>query len=220
VTRWGQRFFETTRGQIVVLLRRARRTVDDLAGALELTDNAVRAHLTSLERDGLVQQHGLRRGERRPSLVYELTSQAEQLFPKAHEPVLSRLVAVLHERLAPRDLDAALQEVGRRIASEYPRPTGAPAARLERAANVLSALGGLAEVETLPDGRMALRGFSCPIVGSPLVQDDLCTVAESLVAELSGLAVEQECARLPSEPPRCLFVVARQTGRARRGAAT
>jgi predicted ArsR family transcriptional regulator len=51
-----ERFFDSTRGQIVMMLRGATRTVDELAKELELTDNAVRAHLTTLERDGLVKQ--------------------------------------------------------------------------------------------------------------------------------------------------------------------
>ena len=32
VTRWDERFFASTRGQVVTLLRRGRRTVDELAG--------------------------------------------------------------------------------------------------------------------------------------------------------------------------------------------
>lgn len=51
-----ERFFASTRGQVVTLLRRGSRTVDELAGTLGLTDNAVRAHLAGLERDGLVTQ--------------------------------------------------------------------------------------------------------------------------------------------------------------------
>ena len=39
----SQRFFASTRGRIVALLRRESRTVDELAQALDLTDNAVRA---------------------------------------------------------------------------------------------------------------------------------------------------------------------------------
>jgi len=81
---WNQRFFESTRGRIIMLLRRASRTVEELAQALELTDNAVRAHLATLERDGLVRQRGARRGSGKPAFVYELTSETEQLFPKAY----------------------------------------------------------------------------------------------------------------------------------------
>jgi predicted ArsR family transcriptional regulator len=38
------RFFESTRGRIVTLLRRTAMTTEELAKALGLTDNAVRAH--------------------------------------------------------------------------------------------------------------------------------------------------------------------------------
>ena len=59
-TKLDQRFLESTRGRIVTLLRGSPRTVKELATGLELTDNAVRAHLTTLERDGLVQVATLR----------------------------------------------------------------------------------------------------------------------------------------------------------------
>ena len=95
MSRFESRFFASTRGKIVVLLRRARHTVDDLALAVGLTDNAVRAHLATLERDGLVQQRGVRRGEGKPASLYELTAEAERLFPKAHAPVLSQLLSLL-----------------------------------------------------------------------------------------------------------------------------
>ena len=61
-TKWNKRLLASTRGRILALLRDEHRTVNDLSAALHLTDNAVRAHLLSLERDGLVQQRGMRRG--------------------------------------------------------------------------------------------------------------------------------------------------------------
>ena len=67
--RRDERFFSTTHGRMVVLLRRAARTVDDLAGLLDVTANAVPAQLPVLERDGLVQQHGLRRGQAKPAYL-------------------------------------------------------------------------------------------------------------------------------------------------------
>src|ERR1051326_3519498 len=92
---WNQRFFATTRGQLILLLRQASQTVEELAQALQLTDNAVRAHLATLERDGLVTQQGVRRGTGKPAFVYVLTQEAERLFPKAYEPVLEHLLGVL-----------------------------------------------------------------------------------------------------------------------------
>lgn len=77
------RLLDSTRGQILTLLRNAPQTVNDLAAALKLTDNAVRAHLTSLERDGLIQRDGMEPGFRKPHVSYGLTTDAEQIFPKA-----------------------------------------------------------------------------------------------------------------------------------------
>ena len=45
-TGWNQRFFASTRGQVVALLRQGHATVEELATALELTDDeGVRALL-------------------------------------------------------------------------------------------------------------------------------------------------------------------------------
>ena len=58
--RWRERTLDSTRGRIFALLRVQSCTVNELAAALKLTDNAVRAHLISLERDGLIQREGSR----------------------------------------------------------------------------------------------------------------------------------------------------------------
>ncbi len=99
-TKLDQRFLESTRGRIVTLLRGSSRTVEELATGLELTDNAVRAHLTTLERDGLVRQSGVRRGSRKPHFTYSLTPEAERLFPKAYDALLNQLIIVLKGRLS------------------------------------------------------------------------------------------------------------------------
>src|SRR5713226_3647411 len=94
---WNRWFFASTRGQIIALLRRSSRTVDELAQALDLTHTAVRAHLAALERDGLVQQRSERRGNRKPSSVYDLAPAAEFLFPQSY----GQLLEVLQERITP-----------------------------------------------------------------------------------------------------------------------
>src|SRR5947207_9703432 len=88
-TGWNKRLLASTRGKILVLLRAENRTVNELAAALNLTDNAVRAHLVKLERDGLVQQRGMRRGTRKPHVTYALSAEAESIFPKAYGLLLN-----------------------------------------------------------------------------------------------------------------------------------
>src|SRR4051812_36032113 len=117
--RWGQRFFTSTRGRVVALLRRAGSTVDELGRALGLTGNAVRAHIATLERDGLVEQRGVRRGASKPAYAYDLTPAAEQLFPKAYVPVLTQLLTLLAERMPPAEYESLLRTTGHRLAGEH-----------------------------------------------------------------------------------------------------
>jgi predicted ArsR family transcriptional regulator len=207
LSRFESRFFASTRGRIVVLLRRARHTVDELAAAVGLTDNAVRAHLATLERDGLVQQHGVRRGDGKPASLYELTTEAEGLFPKAHAPVLGQLLTVLEERSSPDDMTSAMREVGQRLADGAPTAQGSPRARLEAAARGLAALGGLAEVEGSDEEGYRLVGYSCPLGTIVDKHPEACLVAEALVGSTSGLRVVESCDRDSGHPPRCRFTV-------------
>ena len=206
-----QRFNGSTRGQIVALLRRASRTVNEMAEALGLTGNAVRSHLSTLERDGIVTQVGVRRGTRKPNNAYDLTPEAESLFPKAYAPVLQQLLEVLGERLPAEEREAVLREVGHRLAAPH-----LPALqnktlpeRLEAVAGLLGDLGGLAEVEE-KEGRQFVRGFSCPLSGAVAGHPEVCLAAETLVGDLVGVPVKECCER--SGSPRCCFEVLTDTG--------
>ena len=210
-TRWDQRFFASTRGQIVALLRRASRTVDELARALGLTDNAVRAHLAALERDGLVHQRGVRRGGGKPAYAYDLTAEAERLFPKAYGPVLRQLLDVLAERLGPAESEALLRAVGRRLAAGQAVPDGDLRARLAVAVALLNDLGGLAELED-GDRAFVIRGYSCPLAAVTPDHPAVCKLAETLLAEVVGTPVRECCDR--GERPRCRFEVALADGTA------
>ncbi|MDQ3911198.1 MAG: ArsR family transcriptional regulator [Actinomycetota bacterium] len=207
-TRLDRKFFESTRGQIVTLLRRSSRTVEELARALDLTDNGVRAHLAALERDGIVRQRGsVRRGTGggKPAYVYELTPEAEDLFPKGYEPVLSQLLDVLAERLGPEGSEALLRSVGRRMAEGQAAPTDDIRSRLEAAVEVLNELGGLAELEE-HDGGLVIRGYSCPLAAVTPEHPEACRMAGTLLTAVAGVPVNEHCER--GERPRCRFEVA------------
>jgi predicted ArsR family transcriptional regulator len=125
-------------GCSVMLLRCSSHTVEELAGALDLTDNAIRAHLVTLERDGVVQQRGAQRSSSKPASVYGLTSKAESLFPKAYDQVLQQVMEVLSERMPSDEVETLLREVGRRVAARWNVPPGSLRERLEAAVSVPS----------------------------------------------------------------------------------
>src|SRR5215212_1383111 len=202
VTRWDEKFFETTKGRVLALLRRGSRTVEELARALGITDNAIRTHVAALERDGVVQQRGVRPTGGKPAYAYEVAPEAERLFTKAYIPVLTQLVAVLEERMAPEELETLLREVGRRLAAGKGPRSADVQARAEVAATVLTELGGVVDVEQ-KDGVIALRGYSCPLADAVRANPATCRAAESLVAEIVGVPVQERCDK--GARPRCCF---------------
>jgi predicted ArsR family transcriptional regulator len=203
-TKLDERFFDSTRGRIVSLLRGGRGTVNELAAKLELTDNAVRAHLLSLERDGLVRQGGKQRGPRKPHFSYELTEEAERLFPKAYDTLLNRLITALKGRLSPVALIEVLREVGRSLAAGQDAG-GRPAeleVRVRRALDVLKALGGAPRVES-EGGHLLIRSAACPLAAAVAEHPEVCGLAETLVGEILGRPVREHCDR--SGTPKCCF---------------
>jgi predicted ArsR family transcriptional regulator len=205
---FSQRFMESTRGQLVALLRRGARTVDDLAQALGLTDNGIRAHLATLERDGIVRQGGSRRGEGagKPATLFELHPDAEVLLSRAYAPVLGALLEELVVQLAPEQSRALLEGVGRRLgATMLPPPTAGHAARVQAAVGVLNGLGGAAELEE-KDGIQVIRGCGCPLSAAVARRPEVCGAVEALLSEVVGTRVRQCCRH--GERPSCCFEVA------------
>jgi predicted ArsR family transcriptional regulator len=205
VSGWARRLLESTRGKIIRLLRQEPRTVAELAEAVSLTDNAVRAHLATLERDGLVRQGPERPGFRKPHFSFELTAEGEELFPKAYGPLLDRVLAQLKERFGPEEVEAILREVGHRMAEPHRLPdSNGLEERLEQAVTVLASLGGQARIER-EDGKIFIRGAGCPLSEVTANHAEMCTLVETLLAEIIDARVLESCQRGPS--PHCCFEV-------------
>jgi predicted ArsR family transcriptional regulator len=204
--RLNKRFWESTRGRIVLLLRRGSRTVTELAEALALTDNAVRTHRTALERDGLVRASGTRSGVRKPPTAYGLAPEAEQLFPKAYGPVLRHLLDVLNERLPSKKLDEIVGALGERLAAAY-RPALQPDQtpdHAELAVTVLQELGGCCEPER-QNGVVVLGCAECPLAVVAEGHPEVCQLVEAVLANVLGVPVRQRCRAEPT--PQCCFEI-------------
>ncbi len=203
--RLDNRFFESTRGQIVRLLRRARHTVDELATELGLTNNAVRAHLASLERDGMVRTDGVRRlpGAGKPATVYEIDPRVEPLLSRAYVPLLNAVLGSLGASLPPEQLRAVMGDVGHRLAAaHHPLVAEDFPTRVRMAAEVLAELGAEATVEQTGD-TITIRGCSCPVSAAVAERPEVCRALQVLLADLTGAKVEERCDR--SDRPQCCF---------------
>lgn len=213
--RWWERTIGgRVRGRIIALLRRGERTVEELARSLGVTDNAVRAHLTSLERDGVIHQPRQRHtgGAGKPAALYAIAPSAEPLLSTAYAPVLVALLAALERRMSDVELDALFRDVGKRLsgAGEKKRTAKSLESRVNDAARLLTALGGEIDVERTPDS-FILRGHACPLSDAVRAQPRICHAVTQLVSETAGVTVKECCVRSSDAggPVRCCFEVKR-----------
>jgi len=189
----------------VLLLRESAKTVNQLAEALNLTDNAVRAHLLSLERDHLVESGGTVKGFRKPHTVYRLTDEAREHFPRAYGTLFNRFLTVLKSHLTPASIVGDLRETGRELGGQLGVSRGASdKEKLEKCIVALEELGGAARIVE-EDGHTLISSESCPFAEAVAEHPEVCQVAEAMIAEMTDKPVREICDR--TSRPRCRFQV-------------
>jgi predicted ArsR family transcriptional regulator len=205
-TRWDKRYWESTKGRIILLLRSGSRTVNDLAAALGLSDNAVRTHLDRLARDGLVQATGTRPGTRKPNITYGLMAEAERLFPKMYGPVLRKLLDVLATSLPAKKRDEIIRNVGHEMAQDY--RSAIKSSKLEdrvvEAIGILADGGGACD-SGKTDGTLIVRCVDCPLGIAATGHAEICRLMETMLADLLNARVQQRCQAEPSA--QCYFEI-------------
>lgn len=203
-----KQLLDSSRGRIVTLLRDARGlTADDIATTLGLTRSAVRAQITSMERDGVVRRTGQRPGTTRPSHVFELTAEVEQLLSSAYVPLLTHLIDAFAEGVSPEQLETMLRTAGKTLARELlrgRRPAGNLGSRVAMVGEIMNEqLGALARVEG--NGGYVIRGNGCPLAALTGKHPGVCLAMESLIEEVLRVPVRECCDR--TERPKCCFEI-------------
>ena len=207
------RWWETSvggaaRGRIIGLLRRGERSVEELAAALDVTDNAVRAQLQILEREGLVRQARVRRAGvvGKPPTLYEIAPDTEPLLSSAYAPMLRAVLEALGDRVSPQTLSAIMRDAGAKLVSAVESPRGETdlESGVRAAAAVLASLGAEVDVEREGDG-WVIRGYACPLAEAVRAQPKTCRAVEALVSNVAGAPAHERCER--GDAVRCRFEI-------------
>ncbi len=182
------------------------RTVRELARLVRLSPSALRQHLASLERDGLVDRAAIRGKPGRPAFAYRRAVPPAGPVPADPSRVLSTLLRVV-EAQDPRRVAEIVDGVVAALEDEYGavRQISDPGARVRAAASVLFDAEGQAQVRAAADGyEVSLR--RCPLLPAARESPACCEIARRLLGRLSGAEVEQRESLLRGDP-RCLFVL-------------
>jgi len=177
------RFFQTTRGKIVAALRRRHSaSAVDLADEFGLSPNAIRQQLLTLERDGYVVEHSVRRGPTKPTLEFSLTPSAEVLFPQQYDKMLNAVLKEVKDTFGTAALDPVFAKLGERAAAKYREKLHAPdvKGRIHELASLLRENGVEAEVVESPDGTLELREHNCPYAQTVGEHPEVCSIIHAV----------------------------------------
>jgi predicted ArsR family transcriptional regulator len=200
-----------TKRRLVDRLKRAESTPGELAGALGLTEAAVRQHLDALAATGLVTRTTRPPvGRGRPAHVWALTDLARDLFPDHHDDLTVDLLDAVRRALGEEGLARVIDTRAQTQLASYRAaiPAGGNLrARVEALARVRTQEGYLAEVVD-DDGDLVLIEHHCPICVAASACQNLCrSELEVFQAALGDDVVVERTQHLLSGGRRCAYKV-------------
>jgi len=182
-----------------------------LARRLKLTPMAVRQHLYELQREKLVTAEERPVPLGRPRKHWQLTRDADRLFPDAYAELTLALIGAMGDTLGPSAMQKVLDARGAAQRAAYERriAKSAPLAeKLRQLARVRTEEGYMAEVRREPDGFLFVENH-CPICAAARTCQALCSEELALFAEVLGrdVRVERE-EHLLAGARRCAYRIA------------
>ncbi|MGW8318716.1 MAG: helix-turn-helix transcriptional regulator [Candidatus Promineifilaceae bacterium] len=183
----------STREVILEAIKQANEaTVEELAGAADVSPVTVRHHLNSLQAEGLLETRSVRRKVGRPYYVYSLSDKGHELFPKRYVRLSSRLLDELKSRFPSETITDLFNNVVERIVEEHRDEfSGLPMeARLDFLVTLLAEEGFLANWELTDDG-YRLTEYSCPYYSIGQKHSEVCHFDRQLMTLVLDTEITQ-----------------------------
>ena len=199
--------------QLLKLLRGSKpgMSVDELSKGLEITRNAVRQHLSSLEGAGLVKTGTTRpSGGGRPQQLYVLTDLGQESFPRQYSWLAQLVVASVQREEGAENMGKRLNDIGagigQQIRSQYP-DLNTHEEKVEKLAEVMDQLGYNAKSGILPGGESVIEADNCVFHQMAAKDFDICHLDRGLMETFTDSQVEQhECMARGGELCRFRFL--------------
>lgn len=198
-----------TRKRILLALKKnGSMSVDSLSNEVKITPMGVRQHLFILEKKGAVEYITRRHGVGRPGFFYQLTENADDLFPKSYQTFAVDILTELERLDGKEKIDEVFRKRRERIASETAGLLAGKetlSERLGALSEMLQRDGFIVELEE-NDEEFRLKQFNCPISKVALRFRQACMHDLQLFREIIGEAVTREQC-LSDGDQACIYVI-------------
>ncbi|SEB79185.1 metalloregulator ArsR/SmtB family transcription factor [Paenibacillus sp. GP183] len=201
----------STRKVILTMLKtQGQLSVGEMSNQLRITEMAVRRHLNTLERDGLLETKLVRQAMGRPTHLYLLTKQADDLFPKNYHHLTLDLLEELLEDEGEEKIDNLFKKREDKLVAKYQSRMQAKSLgeRVSELARIQNENGYMAKWNQHGDGEFELSEHNCPITQVANRYQQACQCELSLFQRLLGVKVERtEC--LAKGGAKCTYMIER-----------
>ncbi|HSO29425.1 MAG TPA: ArsR family transcriptional regulator [Candidatus Sulfomarinibacteraceae bacterium] len=206
------------RAILVNLRQRGPMSPDGLAGHLGASRTGVLQQLHALEQAGLVAHSTERHGVGRPRHLYDVTPDAQDLFPADYDgfaaALLEAISAVGGDQLVEEVFAARRRQLGARLRQKL-RERVAPGASLLEQVRALAVIqdgaGYLAEAILGADGTIRLREHNCAIFHLAREAGSCCEAELAMFGEVLGADVVRET-HIASGERSCTYRVEPRAG--------
>lgn len=186
----------STRDQILNMLKvKGPLPVSDMAVELGITEMAVRRHLNTLERDNLIKSSLVRQAMGRPTNVYSLSQEADELFPRNYSTLTLDFLRDIREIDGAAKVESLFKRREDRLEENY-RPQIEASETLEDRVAILAELqnqkGYMVQWEQdSSTGNFYLKEYNCPIAQVAREFTQACNCELSLFRRVLKANVEQ-----------------------------
>ena len=191
-----------------------------LAERLGLTAMAVRQHLYSLQREGLVTAEERPVPIGRPAKFWRLTRDADRLFPEAYAELSVALIDSVKDAFGDEGLERVLTSRCARQRTDYVKrikPGASLQKKLEALAQVRSEEGYMAEIRKEGEGSYLLVENHCPICAAANACQGFCSTELDLFRSVLGRGVSVERAEhIIKGDQRCVYRIKEFPAKAQR----
>lgn len=199
----------STRERILHLMKTAGPlSAKELTTELQITEMAVRRHLGTMERDGLIESKMIRQTPGRPTAVYGLTELAEGLFPKKYHSLTLDLLDELAEESGEGMVDRLFDRRKEKLSRKYMADMQGKSLtdKVRALSEIQNDNGYMTELQQTDGGEYVLMEHNCPISQIANRYNHACDCELKLFESLLDADVERtEC--LAQQGKKCVYVI-------------
>ncbi|MBG9801382.1 metalloregulator ArsR/SmtB family transcription factor [Brevibacillus laterosporus] len=199
----------STRDQILHMLKvKGSLSVSDIALDLGITEMAVRRHLNTLERDNLIKSSLVRQAMGRPTNVYSLSQQADELFPRNYHDLTLDFLQDLVDIDGADKVATLFRRREDRLEETYrPYIQGELEEKVAALADIQNQKGYMVEWDREEEtGDYFIKEFNCPISQVARQFNQACSCELSLFKRVLGTEVEQASC-MAKGGDKCLYKI-------------